>query len=200
MLLRALLVAGITVLQSDVDALLMQNPLRALRDVAGDVVSQRGVFPARIKTSWGATLCFGVILYRPTAGTLGWFDLSLPLFYIHGDDQSEFQRALDMCTKVVWNHGCVWPETGAEHRALKPLPFLTNRTDVGCTELPITAAGTRLQFTLLPTNQFPRKCGNNRDSQVAKDPAVVIAHCVTPKGKGGDKAKYNHKMNLTFLR
>lgn len=202
LLLRALLVNGISVLQCDVDALLLKNPLPVLNSISGDIVAQRGTFPFRIKASWGATLCFGVILYRPTIATLAWFELSLPLFYDAGDDQSEFQRALDMCSLIVWNHGITWPATRELHLSLKPKPVLTNKTDFGVTLLPITTGGTRLNVTMLPTNMFPRKCGNepNGIQGPHKDPNVVIVHCVTPKGKGSDKAKYNHKLNMTFLR
>eukprot|EP00039_Didymoeca_costata_P032573 m.38384 g.38384 ORF g.38384 m.38384 type:complete len:456 (+) comp9428_c0_seq1:176-1543(+) len=198
LLLRALLAHGVSVLQCDADAILLRNPLPLLKSLKGDVVAQRGTFPFRINLSWGATMCFGTILYRPTIATLGWFDMVLPRFYKEGDDQSEFQRALDACTLVVWNHGYTWPSTRDEHRSLKP-QSISNKTDYGATLHPITTGGERLHITMLPTNLFPRKCGPSVGSP-EKTNTVIIAHCISSKGSGVQKLKSNDKYNISFLR
>jgi hypothetical protein len=198
LLLRALLVSKVTVLQCDVDALLLRNPLPLLVQTPGDVVGQRGTFPFRIHLSWGATLCFGVIMYRPSAATLAWFDMALPRFYENGDDQSEFQRSIDACTLVVWNHGHTWPESRDEHRSLKPKPQ-ADIIDYGVTLQPITTEGTRLNLTLLPSTKFPRKCGPDVESPEQKD-ACLVAHCISPKGSGHQKDSSNAKRNMTFLK
>jgi hypothetical protein len=199
LLLRALLVSGVTVLQCDVDAIMLRNPIPTLVATTGDVVGQRGTFPFRINLSWGSTLCFGVIMYRPTVATLGWFDLALPRFYEIGDDQSEFQRALDACSLVVWNHGQTWPATVKLHRSLKPKSVQPTKIDYGVTLQPITTAGTRLNVTLLPTNLFPRKCGEGfGNPEKGKD--CLIAHCISPKGSGTNKIKSNEKHGFAFLK
>lgn len=198
LLLRALLVSGVTVLQCDVDALLLRNPIPMLAEIKGDVVGQRGTFPFRINLSWGSTLCFGVIMYRPSAATLAWFDMALPRFYEIGDDQSEFQRAIDACTLVVWNHGSTWPESRQEHRSLKPKP-VSDKIDYGVTLQPITTEGTRLNITLLPSTKFPRKCGEGVGFPEQQD-TCLVAHCISPKGSGAHKLAANAKRNMTFLR
>lgn len=198
LLLRALLVSGITVLQCDVDALLLRNPIPMLAKITGDVVGQRGTFPFRINLSWGSTLCFGVIMYRPSVATLAWFDMALPRFYEIGDDQSEFQRAIDACTLVVWNHGHTWPASGKEHRSLKPKP-VSDKIDYGVTLQPITTHGTRLNITLLPSTKFPRKCGEGVGFPERQDECLV-AHCISPKGSGAHKLAANAKRNMSFLR
>lgn len=86
-LLRALLVSGITVVQSDVDALFLRDPSAHIASIDGDVLAQRGTFPFNLGKSWGATLCFGFIVYRPTTATIAWFDLSFPRFLEKPDDQ-----------------------------------------------------------------------------------------------------------------
>jgi hypothetical protein len=234
LLLRALLVSNVTVLQCDVDALLLRNPIPLLMATAGDVVGQRGTFPFRIHKSWGATLCFGVIMYallrlvilflfflfflcflrwstlrrshmlrffcryRPTAATLAWFDMALPRFSKNGDDQSEFQRSIDACTRVVWNHGHTWPATKEEHRSLKPKPQ-SDVTDYGVTQSAITREGTRLNATLLPSTKFPRKCGSDVGNPEQQE-SCMIAHCISPKGSGHHKEVLNVKLGLAFLK
>ena len=198
LLLRVALVSGVTVLQCDIDAILLRNPIPRLAATPGDVVGQRGTFPFRINLSWGATVVFGVIMYRPSAATLAWFDLALPRFYEVGDDQSEFQRSLDACTLVVWNHGHTWPASRLLHRSLKPKPK-SNKTDYGVTLHPVGNQGTRLNLTLLPTNEFPRKCGPGSGSPEA-GAACLIAHCVSPKGSGAQKIQSNAKRNMSFLQ
>ena len=198
LLLRVALVSGFTVLQCDIDAILLRNPLGVLAATRGDVVGQRGTFPFRINLSWGSTICFGVIMYRPTIATLSWFDLALPKFYEDGDDQVEFQRSLDACTLVVWNHGHTWPATRTLHRSLKPKPK-SNRTDYGTTLHPVSYGGTRLNITLLPAGLFPRKCGPDNGSPEA-EPECLIAHCVSPKGSGAQKVSSNMKRGISFLK
>ena len=200
LVLSAILSSGVNVLQCDVDAFFLKDPRPRLRQVAGDVVAQRGNFPFNLGRSWGATMCFGFILYRPTVATLAWFEMSLLLFIEDPDDQVSFQRALSICSKVVWNHGVKFP--APKHRKnLRPAPWGTEeqraKLDVGITESAITPSGGRFTFALLPFNEFPRKCGADMGFP-EKKPECFLAHCVSAKS-GGAKIKEAQKMKLNFL-
>lgn len=117
------------------------------------------------------------ILYRRTVATMAWFEMSLLLFIKDPDDQVSLQRALRICSKIVWNHGV--------------------KLNVGITESAITPLSGRFAFTLLPFNEFPRKCGVDKGFPAEK-PECFLAHCVSAKS-GGAKIKEAEKMKLNFL-
>ena len=200
LVLSAILSSGLSVLQCDVDAFFLKDPRSRLRQVTGDVVAQRGNFPFNLGKSWGATMCFGFILYRPTVATLAWFEMSLLLFIEDPDDQVSFQRALSFCSKIVWNHGIRFPAP-THRKNLRPVPWGTEeqraKLDVGITESAITPSGGRFTFALLPFNEFPRKCGADMGFPEKKS-ECFLAHCVSAKS-GGAKIKEAQKMKLNFL-
>lgn len=140
-------------------------------------------------------------MYRATPATIAWFDLSFPRFLKDPDDQVSFQRALNTCSRVVWNHGQSWPKSKELYRSLKPQPFgkgNTSKVDFGVTEHPITANGTRLRVVLLPFAEFPRKCGKEVDYP-EKKVGCYLAHCVAPKS-GASKVTDSHRRGLMFLK
>jgi hypothetical protein len=199
--LRALLVSGISVVQSDVDALFLRDPWQRIAGLEGDVVAQRGNFPFNIAKTWGATLCFGFIVYRATPATIAWFDLSFPRFLGTPDDQVSFQRALDICSRVVWNNGHTWPQSKDAHLLLKPRGVGKgdlNKVDYGVTEHPITAKGTRLRLVLLSFAEFPRRCGLEV-GYPERQPGCLLAHCVAAKS-GSSKVLDSRRRGLHFLK
>lgn len=95
--IRTLLEAGLSVVQSDSDAVPLQNPFPLLARAPGDIVAQRGVFPQRVSEDWTGirhdkvgysstshhgTLCFGFIMYRSTPATLALIDLAWTLMLV----------------------------------------------------------------------------------------------------------------------
>ena len=196
MLIRAALGAGVQVLQSDVDAVLLRDPMPELAATAGDVVAQKGKFPRRQAQRWGATLCFGFILYRPTVATLAWFDMALPLFYQLLDDQAAFQLALSRCTNLVWNGGGAKPAgipQPGEH-----VSALLNITDSAATTTPMAPGGRPLTVALLAFLRAPRKCGEEFGFP-EKGKGVFLLHCYATKS-GSSKSKAAAKFGFSFLR
>lgn len=57
-ILRAVLATGITVIQSDVDALFLRNPLSRLSSLDGDILAQRGHFPFNMVNPVMLTITF----------------------------------------------------------------------------------------------------------------------------------------------
>eukprot|EP00039_Didymoeca_costata_P007293 m.98299 g.98299 ORF g.98299 m.98299 type:complete len:143 (+) comp13629_c0_seq8:623-1051(+) len=117
-----------SVLQCDVDAVMIQNPIPLLEAVPGHVVAQRGGFPRREAAAWGATMCFGFILYRAHHATLSMLDLSLPFLAMHKDDQAATHIMLHRCSDVIWNEGKRFPTHASD---LNPFPVgFTDGLDV----------------------------------------------------------------------
>ena len=102
LVLHALLRAGLTVLHTDIDVVLLRDPLPVLAAVPGDVVVQGGSMPRATQSRLGRALCMGFMLLRPTAATLLWFRMGRAFFGEYQDDQVAFNRALSDCTRVRW--------------------------------------------------------------------------------------------------
>jgi hypothetical protein len=140
-------------------------------------------------------------VYRATPATVAWFDLSFPKFISDPDDQVSFQRALNTCSRVVWNHGHTWPATKALYQSLRPRPFGAGNqstVDYGVTEQPVTTNGTRLRIVMLPFAEFPRKCGKEVGFP-EKQRGCYLAHCVAPKS-GSSKVIDSRRRGLMFLK
>jgi hypothetical protein len=180
---RTLLMEGITVIQSDTDALLLKNPITSLAPYSGDLLAQRGSFPKEIAERWGATMSFGFIRYRPTLAVLAFIELGHKLFAKEGDDQRDLQTVLNGCTNFAWN----LEGTGAA--PLPPAPLKKEEVaavglgvaDFGVSISPLTEGGDRLKIVLLPNRAVPRRCGESTAVGTMLVDHAIAAHCYKRK-------------------
>eukprot|EP01062_Namystynia_karyoxenos_P010216 TRINITY_DN13616_c0_g2_i1.p2 TRINITY_DN13616_c0_g2~~TRINITY_DN13616_c0_g2_i1.p2 ORF type:complete len:465 (+),score=116.11 TRINITY_DN13616_c0_g2_i1:102-1397(+) len=153
--LGAALRAGVAVLSSDLDAVWLRDPLpevgAALRE-GFDVVAQRGSFPRKHASAWGATVCMGFAALRPSPRLLSFLPEVQRAQEQERDDQAGMNAAL----------------AAAGLRFLgTPLQY-ANSTAPAAGETP-----QGLRVLLLPHSKYPRLCG---DSPAALGGATV-AHC-----------------------
>ena len=226
LVIRTLLEAGLSVVQSDADAVPLQNPFPLLARAPGDVVAQRGTFPRRVRTDWTgiawsesgngednknlstvhSTLCFGFIMWRSTPATLALIDLSWSSLIYQYDDQKGVQYAIIGCFDFTWGNDGPLPNNrnGAAAAArtkyqdveLARREATRTAIETGISTKPIIG-NVRLKVSLLPTPLVPRHCGEEHGSPESK-PDVVLTHCYAKK-KGNAKQNTARKHGLAFL-
>jgi hypothetical protein len=215
LLIRTLLEAGLNVVQSDADAIVLRNPFSYLNQLPGDIVAQRGVFPIRVthvltgaapckkhdaicRQRHGA-MCFGFIMYRSTPATLALIELAWPMLLATLDDQRGVQLTMINCFNFTWSNdgagGSDWKD--AAHAKHQASDIARTATEFG-TAVEEIMPNTRLTITFLPFALFPRHCGEKHNSP-EKAPDVFVAHCYAKKD-GASKSNAARKQGLIFLK
>lgn len=87
-LTAALVSRGLHVLQCDLDAVVLHDPLPALKAVPADVVAQRGVWPKPMAAALGHAACGGFSFFRGTRRAARLLREGFAGLYMYGDDQS----------------------------------------------------------------------------------------------------------------
>ena len=215
LVIRTLLESGLSVVQSDADAVPLQNPLPLLARAQGDVVAQRGIFPRRVSTSWTgvtdlntpgsevhATLCFGFIMWKSTPATLALIDLAWAMLINQHDDQKGVQYAMIGCFSFTWgNDGTLAGPANSAGAPYQDVSLARDETrrgviETGTSTQPIIG-NHRLKVSLLPKALVPRHCGEQHGSPESKQD-VVLTHCYAKKEA---KAKEDNakKFGVAFL-
>lgn len=93
-----------SVLQSDVDAVWLKNPLDYLANIPTDLIFSQGtVWPPDVHENWGFTVCCGFAMYRPTCLRSQFWNTVRSEFR---NDPTSDQRAVNLAVakeKVSWD-------------------------------------------------------------------------------------------------
>ena len=106
LILRELLVAGYGVILSDADALWMTDARTYYYEAVSsdiDVVSSRANFPPIVNSIWGATLCMGFIVFRPSVATALLLEHAVARCGDTCDDQTSVNDVLLDTARLRWN-------------------------------------------------------------------------------------------------
>lgn len=156
--LTCIVQSGKDVIISDLDAVWLRDPLQALGQTNGDILLQRGNWPKRMQDPvTGMTMCMGFGLFRAGSPTISSFmEAHLRLAWLHNDDQIGLLYA-------AYGHNLRWD-------------YDYSRSDMRLKESTRPGYGyihdLNITLTLLPHNQFVRKCF---DLPLPEE--VVVAHC-----------------------
>lgn len=156
-----LILSGHDVLLSDADAIWLKDPMKDIKRLGAhdsDIVASRGIFPNNLSRVWGATLCFGFILFRSGGDAMSSFLQTVTkLVDVLHDDQAAVNRALHSA-------GIAWD--GDSDMRLK------NSTGRG---RGVAGSAVPLVVTLLPHETFARYCDESTDFEGT----TVVAHCIS---------------------
>ena len=187
-LLQQLLQMNRGAIFSDCDALWMRDPLvfykQAVTDGVDVVASRATEWPLPAVRAWGASLCMGFIMFRPSSGSLVLVKEALSrrdqfLF----SDQKAVNMALLERGNLRWNITTRLDRDGP--RALA-IGMLNNQTKVA--------------ITLLTSSEVQRRClareiGDTYDMQT-----VFVMHCYGAPKNGEAKEEQLHVRGLWRLR
>lgn len=204
--------AGVSVLQCDIDALLLRNPFPELAKSKGDVVGQSGVMPPSVAKVWGYTVCLGFIYYRATEKTLGWFRLAHHYFAVAPDDQVAFNAALRHCGAVGWRL------SSGKAVAKLPKQYVARTPAYGIASNQHQRDTHGLGLTLIPYSTAPRKAGlcvqglrrrppapadgSTRGGGVADpDPVreAIVLHCDSSTGSAAQTMMKLSELGMVFV-
>lgn len=140
----------IEIVQSDIDALWLKNPIPEYFSSAEfDIIWSQGTYhPTAVLERWGFVLCTGLFWARPTAGSKQFFiALTDQSWRIReGDDQ-------DVINRLLLERGTVWevPSSGIHQMTVRGHTFTGYRDLVigRCDQL-------GLKMAMLPHDLFPR--------------------------------------------
>lgn len=177
----SLLSRGIDVLQSDTDAVWLQNPFPLLAAHSdADIVASRASFPVEVFKELGATICMGFILLRATTATqVMWRELTLAIANMDvPDDQRAFNLLL-LQWGVVFSPRLSFPDNGSPSSVGK---FVLKRTPVS--------------VVVLPHHLIRRQCEHSSPKELLKG---VVIHCASDK-LGHAKEETHRVAGLWILR
>jgi len=169
---------GIGVLFSDLDAIWQADATAFYHLYNASAIASRGSFPASANAAWGATLCMGLIAFKPTAGSVALLSELVDACGIACNDQITINEILLTRARLQW-------------ASVRPNYALRRGKGV--------LRGTDMSIVLLPSDVVDRQC---RGKLKTFSQRVAVRHCYD-QGKPGNKTEHYislKKHNIWLLR
>lgn len=152
---------GIDIVQTDIDAIWLQDPFPWFRSEAG-IVGSQGKFPPAAAKVWGTAFCMGFMYFKSSPVSRHFLNDFVETLRSSPspDDQRDFNLLLLSRNAT----------TIADHRPQSSGPALTLRVNV--------SAHQSLTLEMLPREEFVRYC---KAPELQHNGRIVILHCHTNK-------------------